>query len=677
MKTRFSMSVAAAALIFTLSPVVAAPATKPVYGSWGFDATAMDKTVRPGDNFWAYANGAWARTTDFAPDRASAGVSVKLVDQAEIDVRDIIDGLAKDSNATGMNRKIGDFYGAWMNEAAIEAAGTKPLQPYLARIDAVKTRDDLIRLFAAPGFAAPVEVGIEADFADPTRYVAIAGQGGLGLPDRDYYLLTGEKYDAIRAAYRAYVIKIQQLAGFPDAEARADRIIALETKLATDFWPRAKRRDLQGIYHPMTQAQLASLAPQFDWPLYLQSASLSTVPTVIALETTAITAAGQRLDDVPLATWKEYLAFRFVSDHAAYLPKAFDQAQFDFYSHTLNDVPEQRARWKRGVQMVNDAMGEAVGQAYIARHYPPESERQMSELIANLRAAYADKISHAAWMDEATRKEALAKLAAFEPRIGHPTKYIDYSSMAVIPTDPLANSIAAQDFEWKLELSRLPKPVDRSLWGMTPQTVNAYYSPLMNQITFPAAILQPPFFDPNADPAVNYGAIGAIIGHEMGHGFDDQGRKFDATGHMRDWWTKASADSYTGRAQKLVAQYNGYEPIAGTHINGQLTLGENLGDLGGIEAAYQAYRRYVAQHGEPPVIDGLTGDQRFFLAYAEAWRQKRREGALRQQLLTDPHSPAEFRVNGIVRNVDAWYKAFDVKPGDKLYLPPEERVHVW
>jgi endothelin-converting enzyme/putative endopeptidase len=301
----------------------------------------------------------------------------------------------------------------------------------------------------------------------------------------------------------------------------------------------------------------------------------------------------------------------------------------------------------------------------------------MAELIANLRAAYADKISHAAWMDEATRKEALAKLAAFEPRIGHPVKYIDYSSMVVSPTDPLANSIAAADFEWKLELSRLPKPVDRSLWNMTPQTVNAYYSPLMNQITFPAAILQPPYFDPAADPAVNYGAIGAIIGHEMGHGFDDQGRKFDATGHLRDWWTKPTADSYTGRAQKLVAQYGGYEPIPGARINGQLTLGENLGDLGGIEAAYQAYRRYVAQHGEPPVIDGLSGDQRFFLAYAEAWRQKRREGAVRQQLLTDPHSPAQFRVNGIVRNLDAWYKAFDVKPGDKLYLPPEERVHVW
>jgi endothelin-converting enzyme/putative endopeptidase len=667
-------AVAAAALAIAIPPVSAA---KPVYGAWGFDATGMDRAVKPGDDFWSYANGAWDKATDFPADRSSAGVSVKLVDKAEIDVRDLIDGFANDPHATGVDRKIGDYYKAWMNQAAIETAGTRPLQPYLARIAAVKTRDDLVRLFAAPGFATPVEVGIVPDFNDPTRYAAVVTQASLGLPDRDFYLLKGEKYDAIRAAYRGYVLKIQQLAGFPDAGARTDRIIALETRLATDQWPAAKRRDLQAIYHPMAPAGLQKLAPQFDWPVYLQAAGLNKVPTVIAAETSAITAAGQRLDDVPLSTWKEYLAYRFVSDHAAYLPKAFDDAHFDFYGHTLSDIPQQRDRWKRGVQSVNGAMGEAVGQAYVARHFPPESEKQMAELIGNLRAAYADKINHAAWMDDATRREALAKLAAFEPRIGHPVKYIDYSSMVVSPANPLANDISAQDFDWKLQLSRLPKPVDRSLWDMTPQTVNAYYNPLMNQITFPAAILQPPFFDPNADPAVNYGAIGAIIGHEMGHGFDDQGRKFDASGHMRDWWTKPTADAYTAHAQKLVAQYNTYEPIPGTHINGQLTLGENLGDLGGIEAAYQAYRRYVAQHGEPPVIDGYTGDQRFFLAYAEAWRSKSREGALRQQLLSNPHSPAKNRANGIVRNVDAWYAAFDVKPGDKLYLAPEDRVHVW
>ena len=676
MKMFLTAGVAALALA-ALSPAAAQTATKPVYGSWGFDYAGMDKAVKPGDDFWAYANGAWGRTTDFAPDRSSAGVSVKLVDQAEIDVRDLIDGIAKDPNATATDRKAATYYKAWMDTGQIEKAGTRPLKPYLARIAAAKTRGDLIRLFATPGYAAPVDIGIIPDFQNPTRYAVIATQGSLGLPDRDYYLLQGEKYDAIRKAYRAYVVKIQTLAGIRDAEARADRIIDLETKLATGFWSRAQRRDLQGLYHPMEIQPLSSLAPQFDWQLYLQTLGLGNVETVIAGETTAIAATGKLLDEVPLSTWRDYLAFRFVSDHATNLPKAFDDAQFDFYSRTLNDVPQQRDRWKRAVQVVNGAMGEAVGEAYVKRHYPPEAERQMGELIENLRAAYADQIRHAAWMDDATRTEALAKLKAFEPRTGHPVKYVDYSALVVSPTDPLANAVAAGDFQWKLELSRFLNPVDRTLWSMTPQTVNAYYSPLTNQITFPAAILQPPFFDPSADAAVNYGAIGAIIGHEMGHGFDDNGRKFDASGHLRDWWTKATADAYTAHAKRLVTQYNDYEPIAGAKINGQLTLGENLGDLGGIEAAYQAYRRYTAQHGEPPVIDGYTGDQRFFLAFAEAWRQKRRDGATRQQLLSDPHSPAYFRVNGVVRNFDPWYAAFDVKPGDKLYLPPAERVHVW
>ena len=676
MKTFLTAGVAALALA-AASPAAAQAPGKPVYGSWGFDYAGMDKAVKPGDDFWSYANGAWDRATDFAPDRSSAGVSVKLVDQAEIDVRDLIEGIAKDPHATPTDRKVANYYHAWMNSAAIEKAGTRPLKPYLARVAAVQTRDDLIRLFAAPGFAAPVDIGIIPDFENPTHYAVIATQGSLGLPDRDYYLKSGEKFDAIRKAYRAYIIKIEQLAGFPDADARADRIIDLETKLATVFWDRAKRRDIQALYHPMEIKPLNELAPQFDWPVYLKALHLDNVQSVIAGETSAITGAGKLMDEVPLETWKDYLAFRFVSDHASDLPKAFDDAQFDFYSHTLNDVPQQRDRWKRAVQVVNGAMGEAVGEAYVRRHYPPEAERQMHELIENLRSAYADKIAHAAWMDEGTRKEALAKLAAFEPRTGHPVKYIDYSTMPVSPNNPLANAIAAGDFQWRLQLSRFPNPVDRTLWNMTPQTVNAYYSPLSNQITFPAAILQPPFFDPNADPAVNYGAIGAIIGHEMGHGFDDQGRKFDASGHLRDWWTKETAEAYTAHAQKLVAQYNGYEPIPGAKINGQLTLGENLGDLGGIEASYQAYRRYIAQHGEPAVIDGYTGDQRFFLAFAEAWRQKRREGATRQQLLSDPHSPAYFRVNGIVRNVDAWYAAFGVKPGDKLYLAPEDRVHVW
>ena len=564
-----------------------------------------------------------------------------------------------------------------MDEAGIAARGLKPLGPWLARVDAVRTREDLLRLFVVPGYFSPVGLDIMPDPADPSRYVAAAGQAELGLPDRDYYRKPEPKFVAIRAAYRAYVRQIQELAGLPDAAGRTDRIIALETRLAQDDWDRARRRDVKQTVNPMNRAQLAALAPQFEWPLMLDAAGLGRMPIVVVGETTAVTAAGRRLDDVPLATWKEYLAFRFVSDHATYLPKPLDDAHFAFYGRTLTDVPEQRARWKRGVQLVNGAAGEAVGRLYVARHYPPESERQMAELIENLRAAYADNIRNAKWMDEATRREALAKLAAFEPRTGHPVRYVDYSGLRVSRPDPLGPALASEDFEWRLRLSRLPKPVDRTLWDMTPQTVNAYYDPLLNQITFPAAILQSPYFDPAADPAVNYGEIGAVIGHEMGHGFDDEGRQFDATGHLRDWWTKATGERYTANVGRLATQYDAYEPVPGTRINGRLTLGENLGDLGGIEAAYRAYHRYTEAHGAPPVLDGLTGDQRFFLAYAQAWRQKQREGLLRQRLLTDPHSPGSYRVNGIVRNVDAWYAAFGVKPGDRLYLPPDQRVHVW
>ena len=366
-----------------------------------------------------------------------------------------------------------------------------------------------------------------------------------------------------------------------------------------------------------------------------------------------------------------------MSSNAQFLPRAFDDAQFNFYSKTLHDVQTQRDRWKRGVDLVDGTLGEALGKVYVDRHYPAESDRQMHELIGNILAALKEKIQNSSWMDAPTREQALAKLATFDPRTGHPVKYIDYSSLEVKRGDLFGNAMRSDDFEWNLLLSRLPKPVDRTLWDMLPQTNNAYYDPTQNQITFPAAILQPPYFDPNADPASNYGSIGATIGHEIGHGFDDQGRKFDAKGQLRDWWTADAARLYTTQASKLVAQYNGYEPIPGVHIKGQLTLGENLGDLGGLEVAYSAYKRFVAQHGEPPVIDGLTGDQRFFIAYGYSWETKQREGALRAQLLTNEHSPAKYRVNGVVRNFDPWYKAFNVQPGDKLYLPPEQRVHVW
>jgi endothelin-converting enzyme/putative endopeptidase len=668
------LAAAAAATIATAAFGQAAPR----FGTWGYDKSAMDATVKPGDDFFDFVNGAWAKRTEIAADRTFAGIDSVLNDQIEKDVRSIVEDMAKNpAAASGVGSQVGDYYASFMDQAAIDRAGTAPLKPYLARVAAVKSRSQLLDLFADQSFVSPVGIFIDADPDDPTHYATYATQSGLGLPNRDYYLLPGAKYDAYRAAYRAYVIRMQTLAGIADPAARADRIIALEKAIATAQWTPERSRDIKQTNNPMTRAQLARLAPQFDWNRSLSKMGLGSQQKVIVRQPSAIAAAGKLLATVPLSTWKDYLAFHFIRSHASVLPSAFDEANFNFYSKTLRDVPQQRERWKRGIDAVNGALGEAVGQIYVERHYPPASDRQMAELVTNIRGALGDLIERNAWMDAATKKEALAKLASFDPRTGHPVKYIDYSTLKVTRGAPLANAVAADDFEWRLQLSRLPKPIDRGLWYMTPQTNNAYYDPSMNQITFPAAILQPPYFDPNADPASNYGSIGATIGHEIGHGFDDQGRQYDASGKLRDWWTPAAAKAYEARTAMLVKQYNGYEPVPGTHIKGELTLGENIGDLGGLEMAYAAYRRYVAQHGEPPVIDGLTGDQRFFIAYGYSWETKTREGALRQQLLTDPHSPARYRVNGAVRNVDAWYKAFNVQPGDKLYLPPEQRVHIW
>jgi len=670
--------VAAAALTGISQPAAAASPGKAKFGTWGYDTSSMDAAVKPGDDFFRYVNGGWDKRTQIAPDKISAGVDVALSDEAERQVRDIVERLAKDPAKAGPGgQRVGDFYAAWMDEAGIEARGAAPLKPYLARIAAVKSKAEVARLFAKTGYTSPVDIFISPDLDDPTRYVVALSQGGLGMPNRDYYLREGAKYDAFRKAYRDYVVKIQSLAGIPDAAAKADAIIALETKIAQAHWTPERSRDVEQTNNPMTLAKLQATAPQFPWAAMMTTAGLGSPAKIRVRQPSEVTTAGQLLAQTPLATWKAYLAYHFVRTHAQYLPHPFDQANFDFFQHTLRDVPQQRERWKRGVQLVNRALGEAVGRIYVAEHFPPEAEKQTAELIANLTAAYGERFQKAAWMDEPTRKAALAKLATFDPRLGHPKKYIDYSSLKVDRHDLLGDAVRAEQFQWNLQLSRYPKPVDRGLWNMVPQEVNAYYNPLANQITFPAAILQPPYFDSNADPAANYGGEGAVIGHEMGHGFDDQGRHYDETGKVRDWWTADAAKAFGARAAVLGAQFDSYEPVPGVHINGKLTMGENLGDLGGLEAAYAAWRRYVAQHGEPAVIDGMTGDQRFFIAYAQSWQDKEREGALRAQLLTDPHSPAEYRVNGIVRNVDAWYAAFNVQPGDKLYLPPEKRVHIW
>ncbi|PZU08623.1 M13 family metallopeptidase [Sphingomonas sp.] len=661
-----------------LGLVAATPLARPELGAWGVDLTARDMAVKPGDDFAKFANGTWQAKTEIAPDRTRAGAFIALQDRAEADVRAIVEGIATNPGATPAERKISDLYASWMDEASIDAAGAKPLAPYLATIAAVKDRAGLIRLFASADYAAPTAaIGLRPDIDDPTHYAVSVRQGTLGLPGRDYYLEKGEKFDAIRAAYRAYLTQIATLAGLSDAGGRADRMIALETRIATDQWAPAQRRDVTKTTNRMTVAELTALAPRADWALWLQAKGLGAPARLIVGEKSAIAASTKLLEEVPIDQWKDYVALRFVSDHAQYLSRPFDDARFAFFGKALADQPRQRDRWKRGVALVNGALGEEVGRLYVAKHFPPEAERQMAELISDLRAAYGELIAKASWMDEPTRKEALVKLAAFDPRIGHPATYIDYSDLKIERGDLLGNAIRSDRFDWALQLKRFPKPVDRSLWSMTPQTVNAYYSPPMNQITFPAAILRPPFFDPAADPAVNYGAIAVVIGHEMGHGFDDQGRQYDASGKLRDWWTKESAASYTGRADRLAAQYDRYEPLPGLHVNGRLTLGENLGDLGGIQAGYTAYQRYLARHGKARTIDGLTGDQRFFMAYAQVWRAKARDGFLRNQVLTDPHSPESIRINGIVRNFDPWYAAFGVKPGDLLYLAPAERVRVW
>ncbi|MBX9859592.1 MAG: M13 family metallopeptidase [Sphingomonas sp.] len=675
----FARLTAATAVLALAVPALSkdGAANAPRYGSFGVDLTTKDPATKPGDDFWTFANGGWAKRTEIPADKASVGYANVLTDEAEINVRAILDDMAKNPAKYGATGKqVGDFYATWIDEAGIEAKGTEPLKPYLAKINAVQNLTDLQTLFASVGYESPVGVGIIPNLADPTKYTAAVGQGGLGM-SRDYYLLEGAKYDTYRKAYRAYIEKIQTLAGIENAAAKADAIMALETAMAKEHWSPEKSRDIAALNDPEDIAGLTRKAPEFDWALMLKTAGVDSSPTVLMTNNTAITALGKIMVATPLATWKDYLAFHFVSDNAGNLPKAFDQARFDFYSTTLSDVKTQRDRWKRGVQLTNGALGEAVGQLYVAKFFPPAAKAQMTELIENLRGSYQDRISKSAWMDEATRKAALAKLAAFEPRVGHPDKYIDYASFKVVRGDMLGNAMRSAEFQHQLELARFVKPVDRSLWGMTPQTVNAYYNPLANQITFPAAILQPPYFDPNADPAVNYGAIGAIIGHEMGHGFDDQGSQFGPSGKFENWWTPLAKKAFKERTAALAAQYDQYEAVPGTKVNGKLTLGENIGDLGGVEAAYGAYQRYQAKHGKAKVIGGLTGDQRFFLAYAQAWQAKLREGAARARALTDPHSPPYFRVNGIVRNVDAWYAAFNVKPGDKLYLAPEQRVHIW
>lgn len=676
--TWFRRAACAALAVLPLLPMAAAAqdAEAPHFGSLGLDTANMNRDVAPGDDFYMYMEGNWVDHTSIPADKARIGYNYDLEDTVAADVRAIAENAVAHPDTPAAQR-IAAVWTAWMDEKGIAARGVASLQPLVARIAAIKTRRELMEAMTEPGFASAIGIYVTIDPKDPARYVIRADQGDLGLPARDYYLETGEKYVAVRKAYAAYIEQIFTLAGVPEAALRANAILTLETALAKDDWAPERLRDPQATYNPVAVARLATYAPGIEWQAMLGKLGLGAAKTVVVGEPSAVREIGKHLARDPLELWKDYLVFRLISDQADSLPAAFDDAHFGFYGKILGGVTEQQPRWKRGVALLNRTVGQDVGQIYLKTHWSAQADAQMAEMIDDLRAAYGDRISQAAWMDAPTRAAALAKLAVFDARVAGPKSPIDYTDFHPVAGDAFANAIEAERFRWALSVKRYGAPVDRGLWYMNPQTVNAYYSPNTNQVTFPAAELLPPFFDPNADPAVNYGAAGATIGHEMGHGFDDEGRQFDGQGRLKNWWTAASAARFKVHADALVKQYDAYEPVPGVHIKGALTLGENLADLGGLEAAYAAYHRYLKRHGDAETIDGMTGDQRFFLAYAQSWQSKARDESVREQLLGDPHSPDPVRVNGVVRNMDEWYAAFDVKPTNKLYLPPEQRVHVW
>jgi putative endopeptidase len=657
--------------------VAPAPPAKPAYGEFGVDLTQMDTAIKPGDDFYRYVNGKWLASAQIPADRPFNGTVVAVFDKTESQLHAIVDELAASKPAAGsVDQKVADMYASWMDEAGIEARGIEPLKPYLAQIEAAKDKSDLMKLVGTIDFQAPFNVFVEADAADPTRYTTWVSQSGLGMPNRDYYINKGPKFDGYRAAYLAYVTKLFELIGDKDPAASAKKVINLENKIAQVAWPEERRRSVSETNNPMDLAALKKYVPAVDWDVVLSGVGLGEAKNFIVNETTAIRDGAKLLGTEPIADWKAYMTFHFVDSVSTDLPKAFDVAQFDFRSKALRGIEQQRDRWKRGMQLIDNNIGEGLGQIFVRKHFPPETKAKMDDMVVNLRAALKQRLGESAWMDDATRAEALKKLDAFEPRVGYPDTWRDYSKLAVERGKHFENSRNARVFEWERHVKRLKEPVDRAEWDMSPQTVDAYYNPLKNQITFPAGILQAPLFDANADPAVNYGAIGAVIGHEIGHGFDDQGRQFDGSGKVRNWWTKETNAKFVEATKKLAALYHTYCPLEGACVNGELTMGENIGDLGGLEMAYSAYQ--LSLKGKPaPVLNGFTGDQRFFLSFAQVWRAKVRDDFVRQMMLTNPHSPFEARGTFPERNMDAWYAAFNVQAGEKAYLKPEDRVRIW
>ena len=665
---------AASALILAASVAQAdqAPAEKPTYGSYGFDTKGMDPAVAPGDDFYLHANGGWAKATPIPPDKSNYGAFNVLDDLSRERTKGILEAAKSDPAS-----KIGIGYGSYLNAAPVEAKGLSPIQPWLAKIQSVTDKRSYARLAAEAaraGIVGPFAFHVGQDDKDPEHYILNLRQSGLGLPDRDFYLQPDEKMAAIRTAYVAHLEQMLTLAGQTNAKRRAAALMAFETEVAKLHWSQVESRDADKTYNKMTLAELQKAAPAFPFTDYFAANNLRPAALIVA-QPSAISGEAALIAMTPLEQLKDALLLRSLHAYATYLPDRIADADFAFYGTTLSGTPQREERWKRAVDFVKESMGEEVGKIYVAKYFPPETKAAMDQLVKNVIAAMGRRIDGLTWMSDAAKARAHKKLAAFTPKIGYPERWRDYSGLTVKPDDLFGNALRSNQYEFDYQMGKLGKPIYRWEWQMTPMEINAYADFSMVEIVFPAAILQPPFFDPHADPAVNYGGIGAVIGHELSHHFDDQGAKYDETGKLNQWWSDADVAAFKGLTDKLVRQYDAYEPFPGAHVKGAFTLGENIGDLAGVAVALDAY--HASLGGKPaPVIDGTTGDQRFFLGWAQVWRRNYREPNLRQRLVTDPHSPSQYRAD-TVRNFDQWYGAFKPAPGSKLYLAPQDRVKIW
>ncbi|MEO1240962.1 MAG: M13 family metallopeptidase [Pseudomonadota bacterium] len=679
MKSFYKATVAASMLAGCQLPP-AVEQSRPAFGEWGIDLAAGNVAIRPGDDFEAYANGSWLAETDIPSDQATYSLVDTLSDAVRDQLRTALTtGSSKDAAPNSTREKLLDVYSAWMDEVRLNAIGLAPLQPYLDAIYDQDSYAELLPELASIYGSAPFGLGVIADPANPSRYIAYVVQSGLGMETREYYLAEGPTYIAYRNAYTDYIETVFRLAGYAEPAARARSVLNFETELAKIQWTQADSLVVENIYNPMSLEELQALAPDIDWAFALDRRGLADVKTILVVQPSAIRSGTELMANAPLPILKDYLAFHLLNQFAGDLTTAFDDARHAFHDKTLQGRAEKQPRWSRGIALLSETMGVGLGQLYIESWFPKSSKCVVAGLTDKVIDAFRTRLKSNAWMDEKTRQEALDKLDSVEPRIAYPDNWTDYTSLETNPKNHLENRRTLMAFDWEQDLARLGGPVDRKRWAYPPQTVSAYYDAQVNKITLLAGILQPPFFDPAADAAVNYGGIGAIIGHELGHGFDSTGRMFDGDGVLRDWWTDDADEAFRQREAILIKQYGAYEPIDGVYIDGALTISENIGDLGGLEIAYTAYRQHLDAccDGETPVIDGLTGDQRFFLSWAQIWRGKSGDDALRNQLLTNEHSPFKYRINGVVRNIDAWYEAFDVQPGDALYLPPSARVKIW